>query len=121
MQWQPNKNLITKLFASDSVVGAAAGFKMWWVPSVSAVASAVYDIRQRRPKFGLSLALENFGDVSYQKGPAQAVITSKWEPGKTTKEMQLEEAQNEVKANQSEVVERGSRPLELRDSESRFL
>ncbi|KAK9787001.1 hypothetical protein WJX73_002243 [Symbiochloris irregularis] len=64
---QLNKNLLVKARASTRDVAAAAAFKVWWQPSWMVAATAAYDFATQKPRFGLTLHTENYGNIRYER------------------------------------------------------
>ena len=60
---QANKNLLVKARAGTADVALAAAFKAWWQPSLCAGVSAAFDFASQQPRLGLTLNVENYGNI----------------------------------------------------------
>jgi len=65
--WQVNKNSLLKLRMQDDSVSALYALKSWWDPSASAAFSVNHSFAQRSTRFGLSVDLENVGEVLFSR------------------------------------------------------
>eukprot|EP00669_Euglena_mutabilis_P000084 TRINITY_DN10091_c0_g1_i1.p1 TRINITY_DN10091_c0_g1~~TRINITY_DN10091_c0_g1_i1.p1 ORF type:complete len:317 (-),score=96.17 TRINITY_DN10091_c0_g1_i1:153-1103(-) len=121
IQWQLNRNWLMKLVASDKSLGFAVSFKAWGIPSLAVCASASLDLPSRVPRVGLTFAVENFGDVTYQKSQPRSRIDSRWERGPTAEETAQETRRLQMATGEAEVRERRSEKQQRANSEHRFL
>jgi hypothetical protein len=76
LQWQANKNVCLKGYASLDSVAAAVALKSWWDPTLTAAASARYNYRTGRSGTGFSLKLENVGDILYSRADQATGFTA---------------------------------------------
>ena len=58
-----NKNWLLKARLSSESASAAVALKAWWQPSMTFALSTTYDYLSRVPKFGLTYAIENYGNI----------------------------------------------------------
>jgi len=71
--WQANKGLLVKAKVGTDSIGAAVAFKSWWHPSWVAAASANWLFATNSPKFGITLGVENHGNIRYER-PKEVVL-----------------------------------------------
>lgn len=60
---QVNKNVLVKGRVGTDAAVASLAFKAWWQPSFTFAASAGYDLRSHKPRVGLVLNVENYGNI----------------------------------------------------------
>ncbi len=65
-----NKNVKVKARVGLDGAAAALVLRSWWQPSFTMGAAAVYDLRSRLPKWGLTLAIENWSALRCAHGGA---------------------------------------------------
>ncbi|GAB4816115.1 hypothetical protein N2152v2_003161 [Parachlorella kessleri] len=68
--WQVNKNVKVKARVGLDGVAAALVLRSWWQPSFTLGAAGIYDLRSRTPKWGVTLAIENWNALRYERSPA---------------------------------------------------
>ena len=76
LQWQVNKNVCLKGYASLDSVAAGFAVKSWWDPTLTVSASAKYNYRTGRSGTGFSLKLENVGKILYSRADQSTGFTA---------------------------------------------
>lgn len=65
--WQVNKNSLIKFRVQDATVSCVYALKSWWQPSASGALSVNHGLQTRATTFGLSVNVENIGEVLFAK------------------------------------------------------